>query len=113
MEKSDTDGLQTSVTTAESDKKNQQVKRKLARRQFLGAAAVAVGVAALSGNTEADEPESFRGTVEWKASGVWNDHLLPARNALISSEGVDVVEAKEELREALQKLEAIEVGDDQ
>lgn len=113
MEKPDTDGVQTSVTTAESDKKNQQVKRKLARRQFLGAAAVAVGVTALSGNTGADEPESFRATVEWKASSVWNDHLLSARNALISSEGVDVVEAKEELREVLQKLEAIAVGDDQ
>lgn len=83
------------------------------RRVFLGAAAAAVGVAASSENTEADESETVEEelyrTVEWKASGVWNNHLIPARNALISSEGVDVVAAKEELREALQKLEALEV----
>ena len=111
MKESDTDGLQTSVTTAETGEKNQG-NGGLARRQFLGAAAVAVGVTAPSGNAEGDESESLKGTVEWKASGVWEDHLIPARQALTTSEGVDIVAAKEELREGLQKLEAIEVDDD-
>jgi hypothetical protein len=113
MKKYDADGLQTSVTTAEAGEKNNQANDGMARRQFLGAAAVAVGVTAPSGNTENDESESLKGTVEWKASGVWEDHLIPARQALTTSEGVDIEEAKEELREGLQKLEAIEVADDQ
>lgn len=104
---------QTSVTTAESDEKSYQGNGMMVRRQFLGAAAVAIGVTASPEKSEDDESESFKGTVEWKASGVWNDHLLPARNALLSSEDVDIIEAKGELREALRKLEAIEVGDDQ
>ena len=108
MKESDTDGLESSVTTAEPDEQNKN-NGGLARRQFLGAAAVAVGVTAPSGNAEGDESESLKGTVEWKASGVWEDHLIPARQALTTSEGVDIEGAKEELREGLQKLEALEV----
>lgn len=82
------------------------------RRQFLGAAAAVVCLPVTAGEVEAETPENpeeeLYGTVEWKASGVWEDHLIPARQALTSAEGVDVVAAKEELREALQKLEAIE-----
>jgi hypothetical protein len=100
---------QTSGTTAEVGEKNQN-NGGIARRQFLGA--VAVGVAASSENTESDESESLKDTVEWKASGVWEDHLIPARQALTTFEGVDIEEAKEELREELQKLEAIEVDND-
>ena len=116
MKESDTDGLQTSVTTDETPDQNHPSAGDIARRQFLGAAAVAVGVVVSSENTEADASETveeeLHETVEWKASGVWNSHLIPARNALISSEGVDIVSAKEELREALQKLEALEADDE-
>ncbi|RLM49323.1 hypothetical protein [Halorubrum sp. Atlit-28R] len=116
MKESDTDGLQTSVTTAEEGEKNKQGNGGMARRQFLGAAAVAVGVTGSVGDAEAVEPETveeeLKGTVEWKAAGVWEDHLIPARTALTKADAVDITEAKTELREALQKLEAIEVDDE-
>lgn len=107
---------QTSVTTDETPDQNHPSGGEIARRQFLGAAAIAVGVTASSEITEADESgtpeEELYGTVEWKASGVWEDHLIPARQALTSADGVDVAAAKVELREALQKLKAIEVNDE-
>lgn len=87
------------------------------RRQFLGAAAAAVSLGAPVPDTETAERETktveeeLKGTVEWEAAGVWEDHLIPARTALTKAGAVDVVEAKEELREALQKLEAIDVNE--
>ena len=85
------------------------------RRQFLGAAAAAVSLTTPVTESETAEPETvedqLKGTVEWKAAGVWEDHLIPARTALTKAGAVDVVEAKEELREALQKLEAIDVNE--
>lgn len=70
MKESNSDGLQTSVTIDETPDQNNQDNGGLARRQFLGAAAVAVSVTASSGKSEDDKSESFKGTVEWKASGV-------------------------------------------
>lgn len=100
---------QTSVMTDESDEQNSSNGR-MARRQLLGAAAVAVGVTASLDATAASESDSVENSIEWKASGVWEDHLLPARNALIS-DPVDIEEAEEELHEAVQKLKALEVDD--
>lgn len=99
------------ANTNEPDEQNKN-NGGLARRQFLGAAAVAVGVTVPSGNAGGDESESLKGTVEWEAAGVWEDHLIPARQAFTSPEGVDIEGTKEELREGLQKLEALEVDDE-
>lgn len=85
------------------------------RRQFLGAAAAVVSLPAAAGDTEPKvldtEAESLKGSVEWQAAGVFEDHLIPARIALTSSEGVDIEAAKEELREGLKKLEEMESTD--
>lgn len=52
--------------------------------------------------------EAEMNSVEWKSAGVWEDHLLPARNCLITTAPPDLEGAKQELREALDKLEKID-----
>ena len=90
----------------------------VSRRAFLGAAAALSTLTAATGTAAAAEmPDTASGSktneesVEWKASGVWENHLIPARIALTSSEGVDIEKAEKELREAVQKLEALKVDD--
>lgn len=111
MEKFDTDGLQTSVTTEEPSDQKHSSGGGMARRQFLAAAAVTAGVTASSDVTAAIESGSIEDSVERKTSRVWEEHLIPARNALIS-DPVDVEAAKDELYEAVQQLEALEVDDE-
>lgn len=113
MKESNHGGLETSATTDESADQNDHNDDGMARRQFLGAAAVTVGVTASAG---VDGEQSGDGshdvpcdTAEWKAAGVWEDHLIPARTALTSSDGLDIEKAEKESREALQELEALEV----
>lgn len=88
---------------------------RMALRQFLSAAAVAVRATASTRSVEREpRKESYNvphDTAEWKAASVWEDHLIPARTALTSSDGVDIETAEEELREAIQKLKALEVDD--
>lgn len=100
-------GLERSGTNAESTPEQTFAADSTTRRQFLGAAAIAVGATATAGDATATE--EIGQTKEKVGSDVWCENLIPARNALIK-DPVNVTEAEEELRDALQKLEELKGG---